>query len=77
MAVGAQDQNPKGLSWEVTHLFTHKNKIYFVFTQIKTPLCKRKAQGARICELECYVHNPGYETLKLSKQEEKLRLQLR
>ena len=28
-------------------------------------------------ELECYVHNPRYETLKLSKQEEKLRLQLR
>jgi len=39
--------------------------------------CRRVAQGARICELKCYVHNPGYETLKLSKQEEKLRLQLR
>jgi len=39
--------------------------------------CRRVAQGAIICELECYVHNPGYETLKLSKQEEKLRLQLR
>ena len=35
------------------------------------------AQGAKICELECYVHSPGYETLKLSKQEEDLRLQLR
>ena len=33
--------------------------------------CRRVAQGARICELKCYVHNPGYETSKLSKQEEK------
>jgi len=40
-------------------------------------VCKRVAQGARICELECYVHNPDCETLELSKQEEKLKLQLR
>ena len=42
-----------------------------------SPVAGEWLQEQGHCEYECYVHYPGYESLKLSKQKEKLRLQLR